>query len=74
VFVVSLVIIASFVFVVAVFIDFIIVSVTGLIATVGGACTVILHFLLPIVQINAASSIFWVEESGHDTWETAHGV
>ena len=69
---IALVIISSVVFVVVMFVVFIVVSDTDVSVTVGGVA--IAQFLLPVVQVNAASSIFWVEESGYGTWELAHYV
>jgi hypothetical protein len=47
------------------FVVLVVVSATGMIATVGG--TAITHFLLPNVQVNTAYSMFWVKESGYGT-------
>ena len=54
------------------FVVFTVAVVTGLIATVDGAAMP--HFLLPFVRVNAAYSMFWMEESGHGTWETTQCV
>jgi hypothetical protein len=72
VFVIAPVVITLVVVVFVVFVGFVVVSITGVIATVCDAP--IPHFLIPVVQVDVAPSVFGVEESDHGIYKLAHCV
>ena len=66
---VATVIVTSVVFVVVVVVTIVVVvvSIDGVVATINGA--VVISSIIPVVQVNTASSMLWMEESSYGTEE-----